>query len=496
LAEITQSVFSGYSKSYDTVSGSPHFGVTYYGGTFAYYYYVATKPPGPKGSLRPIVNCYDQAAMTQVMASLGPIRASWLFLKPYGYIRPTRIVGVPERCNNPFFMSTDPPLPPLIGMDDPRRTGFGNHVFNGIFSSYGTPNDRIYDACGGPHLGAENPAFYVQESIDSSTNLYRVTHTRCGTAGDIVGFQGVTRAALTGLDDSAMSENKKNLLQRASVSNAKLYSQVHWADVSNWAKVVLGEGCNIAFEDIDIGSGVAKTLWHLTNVDGIDGDVVVRVRAETRTGGDGNLDIEQSSRAALDNLAYTLTDTQLDLGPNDERLDTLWVPAPFNDHAQHALQHAANVPRGRFLVVSGNFMIDISGGSSSAALEPVARKLLTHTTVDKHFSLHIPAVTRSTYEIPETSRGASNEVVKGIGSAFDVKCEVDDLIATGSADVEGHGLLLSKCQVERNEAAKTSTVTFRFVTRSVGTHDVDLRFMEALTMNACAKRIQVAVVDA
>jgi len=291
-----------------------------------------------------------------------------------------------------------------------------------------------------------------------------------------------------------MNDTVKGILQNFRSSSGEPYSQIHWDDVPTWVKTVLGARCEVAYQDTYLGSGIVKTLSHLTGVDGVDGDVVIRARAETRIGEDGKLDFEKSCQAAVDALASTLTDVSMHLGPNYELLNTMYAPAPFHNHAQYALQYAAHLPEGRFLFISGNIMIEISGGSSSAALEPVARKLLTHTTVPKPLSLHIPNITQCSYESPEGSIASLGSTVKGVGSSFNVKCRVDDLITAASAEVVGNGLLFSKCRIDANETDKTSTVTFTFLTKEFGTHDVDLRFEQALTMNTNAKKIQVTVV--
>jgi hypothetical protein len=287
----------------------------------------------------------------------------------------------------------------------------------------------------------------------------------------------------------------QKFLQKCSFGITKQHSQIHWDDVPKWVKTILGDSCDIAFQNIDIGDGVVVLLWHLTDVEGVDGDVVVRVRVETYIDEDGNLDVERSSRAALDHLAFRLTNCERYLGPNLEVLDTIWTPAPFENYAQYALQHSAHMSQGCIMLVSGNCMIDVSGGSSSFKLEPMLRKLLKHTTVGAPFTLHIPKVTQWSYEIPEANRSHYNSI-KGICSSFDVKCQVDDIIAAASADVKDHGLLLSRTKIEHNEASKTSTVAFTFVTREVGTHDVELRFAGALSMITSAQTsIQVLVVD-
>ncbi|KAF9533752.1 hypothetical protein CPB83DRAFT_844475 [Crepidotus variabilis] len=489
-ADATQRAFYSYSKVYDTTSGAPHFGVTYAGGVFNYTYYVSPAyPNGPAGGLQRIVNCYDQAAMVQVLATLGNTRPTWLFQQPNGWINTTALIGITQWCNNPFFSSNN--TAPLVNINDPNRTRFGNHAFNGH-----PPNSTfIYDACGGPHLGTENPAQYVQSSIDAVTNLYAIQHTRPGTVADIQvmgGVTGVLATRLTRPADSTVSKGVSKFLQKCRISNTKQSSQTHWDDVGKWAKQVLGKNCDVAFHDTILGDGVVESLWHLKGAEGVDGDIVARVRVSTRIGQDGKLHYDHSSSAAFDDLAFALQDVELDLGPNAEKLDTLWAPAPFEEYAHHALQYGPEVAGGRFLVVSGNVMVDISGGPSSAALEPIVRKVLTHTTVDTPASLHIPKVTKQVYDIPQTNKGPSNEV-KGLFTTFDVECQVDDLVVATRADVEGHGLLLSKYTVQGNKDAKTSTVIFTFVTRAVGTHNVDLRFEEGLTMNTSAKRIQITV---
>lgn len=292
---------------------------------------------------------------------------------------------------------------------------------------------------------------------------------------------------------SGISDNMERLLQKSVAANPKALSQTHWNDVPQWIKTVLGDDCDIAFQQTRVENEFADSFWHLTGVDGAGSDVVVRVKAETRIGEDGNLDYERSSRAALDDLTFTLTNLQLHLGPNHEDIEALWAPASFQDHAHYAIQHAAHIPEGRILVACGNFFIDISGGSSSATLEPIARKILAHTTVDMPISLHIPNITQYSFETTDKSTGPSNEI-KGISSTFDVKCQADSVITAASASVEGDGLVLNGYKIEVGDADKISTVTFTFETKMVGTHEINLR-LGGVTMNTSAKKVQVTVVD-
>ncbi|KAF8151005.1 hypothetical protein B0H34DRAFT_678719 [Crassisporium funariophilum] len=483
--EATQQAYGNYSKKYDTTFGKSHFGMSNIGGKFNYGYYIEAGPNGQAGSLHAIVNCYDQAAMVQVLGRFGTAKPSWLFQRPYGYITATQLVGIPSLCNNPFFSSNQSPQ--NIGINDLRRTAFGNHVFNGLLSQFDPKNDRIYDACAGPHLGTEAPLAYLAVAIDKVTDLYQVDGTEPGAVSNITQHRGVTTllrasdSTMTGTSPAGSNLGLESLIEKAAVDNPKPLSQVHWHDVTQWVKSVLKERCNIAFQEIDIGSRAVEALWHLTGVDGVDGDeLVVRVRVETCIGNDQKLDIRRSSSAALDHLRFQLKNTQ----------------PPFGDFAQYSLQYATGLPQGRILLVSGNHMIEFSGGSSSSALEPVVRVLLTHTTVDKPFSLDIPQITHHHFEIPEGSRGHASNIVKGIGSTFTVECQLDQVIAAGTTEVNDFGLLLSECTIRSNTANATSAVSFAFVTRKLGTHTVDLHFATAMALTSNSKRVQVTVVHA
>jgi hypothetical protein len=52
--------------------------------------------------------------MVQVLATIGSVRPTWLYMGPYGYINETFLVGV-GACNNPFFDSNG--TPPVIGIN-------------------------------------------------------------------------------------------------------------------------------------------------------------------------------------------------------------------------------------------------------------------------------------------------------------------------------------------------------------------------------------------
>jgi len=486
----TNLAFGGYNKRYDTMSGAPHFGVSYNGGYFYYSYYVQAAAGRGPGSLYPIVNCYDQAAMVQVLTSFNGPTASWLYQDPYGYINTTYLVGI-GNCNNPFFQSNN--TPQVIAVNSPYRTGFGNHAYNGLLAVLDRLNDRVYDACGGPHLGTETPQQYINAAIDPRTSprpsIYNITQ-----------YLGVTgygaSVALKTTAKSKPSEHVQNLVKKCSVDTPKPHFQAHWDDLPNWAKTVLGDRCEVAYHEVNVAETQMETLWHLTGVSGsTDGNVVVRAEVLTRVGGDGKLDTRAASTAASEHLITEVKNTQLDLGSGFEHIDKLWVPAELDDFGETSVRYADDVLQGRVLIVSGNSLVDIRGGTSSKDLVSVARSLLKHTTAEKPVSLDVPHVTRHSNHIPEANRGSPNdETVKGIGSRFEIVCHVEGRVTSASAHVGDNGLLLSGTTISIDAGNDRSKVVFLFVTRKLGTHVVDLLMVERADLKVFSEKVEVKVV--
>ena len=165
--KVTTHCHSNHRLKYDTWRGMPRYGVDDMGGgIFALKDYLERAFD--------ICNCYDQCSAVHVLAGAVGVHLDWLFLKPFGYIKPTDLVGVGQ-CNNPFFRNK--PELKMVDWDDPGRSGFGNHAFPG-------PPKNAADACAGPHLGHETRQEYVVASIDDRKELY-VGH-RPGKFKDIV----------------------------------------------------------------------------------------------------------------------------------------------------------------------------------------------------------------------------------------------------------------------------------------------------------------------
>lgn len=172
-ATITTYCHSSHKLKYDTDEGAPKYGVGSLGGAFALDKYMK------RGS--EACNCYDQAAGVLAFSLALGAKVSWRYLEPFGYIKPTDLVGF-GLCNNPFFGVNVKKK--MVPKDSPERTGFGNHAFADI------EGGNILDACAGPHAGTETPAEYVAASIDDDPSLYGGSF-RPGTAGEIIPGTGL-----------------------------------------------------------------------------------------------------------------------------------------------------------------------------------------------------------------------------------------------------------------------------------------------------------------
>jgi hypothetical protein len=167
-ARVTTYCHADHGLKYDTVEGAAKYGVDNEGGEFKLARYM--------NAASTVVNCYDQAAAVQSLCGAVGVNTTWLYLSPFGFIKPTNLVGI-GLCNNPFFESNG--SKPLVAADDPLRTRFGNHSFCECAGG-------ILDACAGPHTGSKDRSQYCTASIDSERG-------RPGNANLIKNKSGVSR---------------------------------------------------------------------------------------------------------------------------------------------------------------------------------------------------------------------------------------------------------------------------------------------------------------
>lgn len=181
VAKIVRYCHGHHGLKYDSAGGGrSNYGVGPSGGIFRLSNYMER--------VQQYANCYDQAGAVEALCGAAGVVVEWIFLDPFGFIRPANLLGY-GLCNNPFFLSTTPPGDRLAGVNDVERTPFGNHAFSRWTA-------KILDACAGPHTGTESASQYVDSSIDSGTSLYGYySGFRPGTAADMLvcaGLSGVS----------------------------------------------------------------------------------------------------------------------------------------------------------------------------------------------------------------------------------------------------------------------------------------------------------------
>jgi hypothetical protein len=147
--KIIKSVNGDYSLRYDIVSGAPRYGFARSGSSFDLTNWIdfvlrGNAPANPTfcgGTGQQyrdflIVNCYDCAASSALMAKVLGTDSDYYFHQPFGYLNYVLPIGR-VKCNNPFPQCNGNPL---LGPDDPR-TDFGNHAYTKLGGS------KNYDAC-------------------------------------------------------------------------------------------------------------------------------------------------------------------------------------------------------------------------------------------------------------------------------------------------------------------------------------------------------------
>lgn len=148
-ARIVQHV-NGEPLQYDIWQGRSRYYAGFFGsGTFDIDGWLGGFTHGP------IVNCYDCAAAVTTFSDAVGCRLSYQFHQPFGVLDPVYPIGR-GLCNNPFYGSSGPPYNvPLVGIDDARRTGFGNHA-------YSKQAGNNYDGCMRGSLGcAQALGYYI-----------------------------------------------------------------------------------------------------------------------------------------------------------------------------------------------------------------------------------------------------------------------------------------------------------------------------------------------
>ncbi len=175
----------GHGLKYDTDEGYPNYTTN---GKTASVTFDMTNFMTKTGTRKKIVNCYDSAAAVHVMINLVGADSHYLYMKRFGYINLTQLIGR-GLANNPFPEVTTAVNTgnnnDHVGLPHPnKRYPFWNHAFVEL-------NTKIYDACVGPHKGTETRDGYVRAAIDRLPDP-GPEHAAAGVVGDILGGRTVS----------------------------------------------------------------------------------------------------------------------------------------------------------------------------------------------------------------------------------------------------------------------------------------------------------------
>ncbi|KAG6871061.1 hypothetical protein C0995_008713 [Termitomyces sp. Mi166 len=535
---MTKRVFNDYHKRFDTVSGATHLVMrvrgtdhrfcswltgasmsllNYNGGSFNERLYLLEDPTGegPVGSLLPLVNCMDQAAMLELSCSLrgGSSLVSWLYQAPFGYINTTYLVGVTESgdlvgVNNPFF-GTDISHAEVRDINDLSRSPFKVYVYVGHSSKFNRESDDgIYDGCSGPHLGTETIKKYITNAIDTQTKLYGERPWECrapGTVANVTQGNGVVSINDQRLFSQSctlplLTEPLSRLVDTAVANTGSPLAHVGWACLSTWLKATLGDEWKILYEQVTVGAAEAQALWLIFDVLN-NTRIRVHINVVSVIDQDGYLDMNGSAAVVKEHISGILMSTT--------RQD-IWTSGNLSGFEGVSLRYADHVAAGRIVLVAGNIVMDISGMTSYEALLPYALKLFDRTVrlgpLDRLPPV-APVLQRQairmgtdTSDTTTTLGEPENETeiitVTGIGTRFSLVFSVSCKIATANAGCEEHGVLFDRHIVEELDNNQGCTVEFLFVAREVGRHRVRVCVADLETMIGATSDLEVEVVEA
>jgi len=118
-----------------------------------------------KGTSGKVVTCVDTAASVQIFMSLLGGSAEIRHVKPGGAINRTDLIGVGV-TNNPSYEKPGSNNQQLLDDNSRERSTFDFHT-------YVLYDLRIYDACVGPYIGADNEEEYRKKVFDRSEAFER-----------------------------------------------------------------------------------------------------------------------------------------------------------------------------------------------------------------------------------------------------------------------------------------------------------------------------------
>lgn len=282
----------GFRKLYDSRRGAAHYGPRNWGGFFDINKYF--------GGSTDWANCYDQAGVLQTALGAFGVYNSWAFQNPFGFINKTDLLGR-GLCNNPFYLINNSDK--LIGINDPKRTLFGNHVYLVI-------RGNVLDACQGPYRGDDSIQSYISQSIDTVTTLYANQNPPSnfpGTANDVFSAQGITSVESAAMSDthptSIHSAALKQVLGTLDASTAQADALCFSAPKEGLFLTAFAQsGYQLSYRRIVIGRDgvlVLDSLLHAASGLSVSGKVWISSR--------GDADAREQLLHEVDSVQWPLT---------------------------------------------------------------------------------------------------------------------------------------------------------------------------------------------
>ncbi|KAG6848132.1 hypothetical protein H0H93_003088 [Arthromyces matolae] len=497
FTQSTLHIFNDFNKIYDTVSGVHGQGADI-GTTFRY------------------VNCMDQAAALQVAAGVMVFAATtWILHRPFGFINPTKLVGVgndpqlPTRplidVNNPFFGMNRANA--MVDAASPNRTEFYCHVFNGHSRPWVPATDPIYDACSGPSLGAWTMAQYAANVIDQNRPHGNWQTDAIPGAGVVTIDYGHPVLALDNIlltTQRPIPESLSQLVNVATANDSPLQVYEGWPRLPSWLKATLGESWDIEYELLSTSGAETRALWVISNTNSNDHDAQIRVNVNVASVSTTNrhLDVEKSAIVVRNRVSDILMSTQT---------DNIWVSDALPGLDGVCLHYADHVEAGRIVFAAGNLVLDTAGLSSTEALLQILLKLLNQTVrrdLDVLSSPAIPVLERqairlgistgniTTVNLEELEAKVLIITVTGLYVRFSVVFSVSCKVASAKADCDGNGIVFDRYIVHEVDDGEGCIVEFILVTREIGRHLIRVAVADFDTMIGGLSDVEVDVVDA
>ncbi|KAF9888250.1 hypothetical protein FE257_008819 [Aspergillus nanangensis] len=410
--------------------------------------------------------CYDTAALAQVGLAFyyGDVSYAWMFMKPFGFINETQLIGW-GTCNSPFFR--DPEDKYMANINDANRQAFGNHAFAAIPGS-----TAVIDSCCGPHTGNEDLSAFVASSVDTQTTLY-AGGFRPGTPGDAIKLPGITTIdspaniamGVGGLPDS-VQESIRLAMELAQIKDGPsvTFTNAPLMKIPDLVNEALpGDDDTPVSLERDVGPVCSHLEWVFTTVPERPTYTVTSVVSQTH----------DEAVAAMQNY--------LSRYPRDP-VEIFRAVPQHRAHGQYALESIRDGVCSMW--IRGNIFTVVAAEDLEHRPDANA-SFHTYNIVDTiHNHLERGQVNGPGYQGPAPPALSDVPHTVKVGGEFSIGASADHVAQVASTVQNGNIFPVKTDQDDQ---------TFTFVARKVGTDVVTLSFADATTYAVTSMTIEITV---